>query len=204
MQPGKAPPPVLHCCRVLSWNVTVYIYLNTKTQLHWEAYIVSACREIPAVYGTRRVITVFTTARHWSLAWARLIQCTLSVAVSVGSILVLPSHLRLCPANGLFSFRFSNFYMYFSSSHACYMPVHLVLLCWSTRILSDQRYKLWSWPLWKWRVMGHLLWHCRDQLSQLCTNISVEQCCITIRGRIQKFPDWPPGARTSYGTVLCH
>jgi hypothetical protein len=25
-----------------------------------------------------------------------------------------------------------------------------------------------------------------------------------IRGCIQKFPDWPPGARTANGTVLCH
>jgi hypothetical protein len=27
---------------------------------------------------------------------------------------------------------------------------------------------------------------------------------ITIRGCIQKFSDWPPGARTANGTVLCH
>jgi hypothetical protein len=26
----------------------------------------------------------------------------------------------------------------------------------------------------------------------------------TIRGCIQKFPDWPPGARTANGTALCH
>jgi hypothetical protein len=25
-----------------------------------------------------------------------------------------------------------------------------------------------------------------------------------IRGCIQKFPDWPPGARTANGTALCH
>jgi hypothetical protein len=24
------------------------------------------------------------------------------------------------------------------------------------------------------------------------------------RGCIQKFPDWPPGARTANGTALCH
>jgi hypothetical protein len=27
---------------------------------------------------------------------------------------------------------------------------------------------------------------------------------IAIRGCIQKFPDWPPGARTTNGTGLCH
>jgi hypothetical protein len=25
-----------------------------------------------------------------------------------------------------------------------------------------------------------------------------------LRGCIQKFPDWPPGARTANGTALCH
>jgi hypothetical protein len=25
-----------------------------------------------------------------------------------------------------------------------------------------------------------------------------------VQGRIQKFPDWPPGARTANGTALCH
>jgi hypothetical protein len=29
-------------------------------------------------------------------------------------------------------------------------------------------------------------------------------CTHTIRGCIQKFPDWPPGARTANGTALCH
>jgi hypothetical protein len=27
---------------------------------------------------------------------------------------------------------------------------------------------------------------------------------LDIRGCIQKFPDWPPGARTANGTALCH
>jgi hypothetical protein len=27
---------------------------------------------------------------------------------------------------------------------------------------------------------------------------------ISLRGCIQKFPDWPPGARTGNGTALCH
>jgi hypothetical protein len=26
----------------------------------------------------------------------------------------------------------------------------------------------------------------------------------TMRGCIQKFPDWQPGARTANGTALCH
>jgi hypothetical protein len=31
-------------------------------------------KKVPAFYGTRRFITVFTRARHLSLSWARLIQ----------------------------------------------------------------------------------------------------------------------------------
>jgi hypothetical protein len=29
-------------------------------------------------------------------------------------------------------------------------------------------------------------------------------CCFNIWGCIQKFPDWPPGARTVNATALCH
>jgi len=27
---------------------------------------------------------------------------------------------------------------------------------------------------------------------------------VTLRGCIEKFPDWPPGTRTANGTDLCH
>jgi hypothetical protein len=29
-------------------------------------------------------------------------------------------------------------------------------------------------------------------------------CLQTLQVCIQKFPDWPPGARTANGTALCH
>jgi hypothetical protein len=32
----------------------------------------------------------------------------------------------------------------------------------------------------------------------------VRHLCVYIRGCFQKFPDWPPGARTANGTALCH
>jgi len=49
----------------------------------------------PAFYGTRRFITVFRTARHWSVSWARWIQSTPSHTVFVRSILTSSSHLLL-------------------------------------------------------------------------------------------------------------
>jgi hypothetical protein len=36
--------------------------------------IVQLLKNFPAFYGTRRFITVFTRALHWSLSWARSIQ----------------------------------------------------------------------------------------------------------------------------------
>jgi hypothetical protein len=52
--------------------------------------------------GTWWFVTVFTRARHWSLAWAIWIQFTLSLLVSLKPILILSSYLRLGLPSGLF------------------------------------------------------------------------------------------------------
>jgi hypothetical protein len=54
-------------------------------------------KKFPAFYGTRRVITAFTRARHLSLSWARLIQSMPPHPTSRRSILILSSHLRVGP-----------------------------------------------------------------------------------------------------------
>jgi hypothetical protein len=54
------------------------------------------------LYGTRRLITVFTKARHWTLSRASRIQFAPSMPISLRSILMLPSHLRLGLFSGLF------------------------------------------------------------------------------------------------------
>ena len=51
--------------------------------------------KFPAFYTTRRFITVFTTARHLSLSWARWIQSTPSRTMPLTLILILSSHLCL-------------------------------------------------------------------------------------------------------------
>jgi len=43
-----------------------------------EASSHSASQKISTFHGTRKFITVFTAARHWSLSWARWIQSTIS------------------------------------------------------------------------------------------------------------------------------
>jgi hypothetical protein len=57
----------------------------------------SDCQTIPCfLHGTRMFITVLTKARHWIVSWARRIQFAPSIPISLSSILMLSSHLRLC------------------------------------------------------------------------------------------------------------
>ena len=59
-------------------------------------------KKFPALYGTRRFITAFTSARHLSLSWASSIQSISPHPTSWRSILILSSHLRLALPSGLF------------------------------------------------------------------------------------------------------
>jgi hypothetical protein len=70
------------------------------------APVVQPLRSFPALYGTRRFITAFTRALHWSLFWARTIQSTLFHPMSTSSILMLYTHLRLVLPSGLFPYGF--------------------------------------------------------------------------------------------------
>jgi hypothetical protein len=66
----------------------------------WRTKLLIRC---PAFYETRRSITVFTRARHWFLSWARWILSIPSHRpISLRSILILASHLRLGLPTGLF------------------------------------------------------------------------------------------------------
>jgi hypothetical protein len=55
----------------------------------------AASQEIPRIYGTRKFITILTSARHLTLSWARSIQSPQPPPTSWRSILILSSHLRL-------------------------------------------------------------------------------------------------------------
>ena len=59
-------------------------------------------KKFPAFYGTRKFITVPTSARHLSLSWANSIQSPQPFPTSWRSILILSSHLGLGLPNGLF------------------------------------------------------------------------------------------------------
>jgi hypothetical protein len=68
----------------------------------WKADCHSACQKILLLYGTRRYITVLTKARHWTLPWVIRIQFAPSIYISLRSILILSSHLRLDLPSGFF------------------------------------------------------------------------------------------------------
>jgi hypothetical protein len=55
----------------------------------------SLSKNILLSYGTRRFITAFTQARNWTLSWANWIQFAPSIPISLRSILMLSSYLRL-------------------------------------------------------------------------------------------------------------
>ena len=62
----------------------------------------AASQEIPRIFGTRRFLTVPTSARHLSLSRANSIQSPQPPPTSWRSSLILSSHLRLGLPNGLF------------------------------------------------------------------------------------------------------
>jgi len=64
----------------------------------------SNSQEIPAFYGTRNLITPFTSARHLSLLSGRAIQPMPPHPIYWKSIILLSSHLHAVLPCGLFPF----------------------------------------------------------------------------------------------------
>jgi len=107
--------------------VNVNWVAKSMEQSPWEADSHSV-KKFPTFYGTRRFITVFTTARHWSLPWTRWIQSTTSHPITLRSILILSYNLRLGLPSGLFQiFRPKSCVNLFSLIRAA-CPAHLILL----------------------------------------------------------------------------
>ena len=92
-------------------------------------------KKLHAFYGTRRLITAFTSARQLSLPWASSIQSMPPHSTSWRSILTLSSHLRLGLPSGLFpsSFPHQNPVYTSPAPHSATCPAHLILLDFITR-----------------------------------------------------------------------
>ena len=88
----------------ISGYTGIYTYLLTP----WGRVLLekltgsAASQEIPRFFGTRKFITVLTSARQLSLSWANSIQSPQAPPTSWRSILILSSHLRLGLLIGFF------------------------------------------------------------------------------------------------------
>ena len=95
----------------------------------WEANRSSNSHESPAVYGTWRFITTFTSNRHLSLSWARAVKSIPLHLTSWRSILMLSSYLCLVLFSGLLpsSLPTKSLYVPLLSPIHSTCPTHLIL-----------------------------------------------------------------------------
>jgi hypothetical protein len=85
--------------------------------------IVQLLKNFPAIYGTRRFITVFKRAIRWPLSWAWWIQSIPPHPTSIRSMLILSAYLQLGFLSGHFLSGFPTNILYaFLFLHSCYMP----------------------------------------------------------------------------------
>ena len=87
-------------------------------------------KKFPALYGTLKFTTAFTSARQLSLTWASSIQSIPPHLTSWRSILILSSHLRLRFPSGLLPSGFSTKTLHtpLLSPIRATCPAHLILL----------------------------------------------------------------------------
>jgi hypothetical protein len=103
----------------------------------------AASQGISRIFGTRRFITVLTSARQPSLSWANSIKSPQLPPTSWRSILILSSHLRLGLPIVLFPSGFPTrtlcTTLHYPIRATC--PAHLILLDFTTRTILGTEYR---------------------------------------------------------------
>ena len=121
---------VQNCCPIYVLRVCVdnyFTYLLTP----WSRALLekltgsAASQKIPRIFGTRRFITILTSARHLSLSWTNSIHSPQRRTTSWRSILILSFHLRLGLHNSLFPSGFPTRTSLFSPIRAT-CPTHRI------------------------------------------------------------------------------
>jgi len=157
-------PPVIELCigfMIAEWASVECWWKDTdgkievRTYLH--TYVLMPCswvllekltgprlvKKFPAFYGTRRFITAFTSARHLSLSWARLIQSMPPHPTSWRFILIISSHLHLGLPSGLFPPGFPTKTLYTPVFYPILVtcPVHLIILHFIAQTMLGAEYR---------------------------------------------------------------
>ena len=101
----------------------------------------AASQEIPLIFGTRKFLTVLTSARHLSLSWANSTQSPQPPPTSWKSILILSSHLHLSLPKWSLSLRFPHQHLYFSPPYALHAPPISFFSIFITRKILVEEYR---------------------------------------------------------------
>jgi hypothetical protein len=111
--------------------------------------VIHLLKNFPAFYGNRRFITVFTRARNSSLSWVRWIHSIPPHCISLRSILILFSYLRLGIPNSPFLLAFPPKTCVHSSSPHTYYMSYRSIFPW----LDDSNYVCWRVKFMKLLIM---------------------------------------------------
>ena len=128
---------------------TSYLLTPWSRVLPKKLTVSAANQEIPRIFGTRRFLTILTSARHMSLSWANSTQSPQFPLTSWRYILLLSSHLRLGLPNVLFPSGFPTRTLFtpLPSPIRATCPAHLILLDFTTRTILGKAYRSLSSPL---------------------------------------------------------